>query len=159
MQTEQESASMQVKDIMTREVITVSVESPITEVADILFKKRIHGVPVVDGKKITGIITETDFFTKSASSIYLPSYIHFLKENRMYEKLSTEKQAEVDKLLNARAEDIMTKECVTIFQEMQVKDLLEFFRTTKFMTLPVTDENNNLVGIVTLSDIIGLLKA
>ncbi len=159
MQTEQSQGSMQVKDIMTKKVITVSAETPIMEVAEIIFKERIHAVPVVRDGKVIGIITETDFFTKNAASVYLPSYISFLKGNRMYEKLSPQKQAEVDKLLNARAKDIMTEECVTIFQEMQVKDLLEFFRTTSFMTLPVTDESNNLVGIVALADIIGLLKA
>ncbi len=159
MQPEKVQAALQVKDIMTPEVISVSPETPIMEVADVILKEKIHGVPVIRENKVVGIITETDFFTKDASGVYLPSYISFIKENRTYDKLTPENQEEVDKLLNARASDIMTENCVTILQEMQIKDLLEFFRTTNYSTLPVTDEKDNLVGIVTLSDIIGLLKA
>lgn len=160
MKPEQSSASMLIKDIMTKDVIFVNPETPIAEVAKIMFEKRIHGVPVIDGDgKIAGIVTETDFFTKDASFIYLPSYIAFLRGNLLYEELPPEKKREFDGLLNVRAKDIMTAECVTILQEMQVKDLLEFFRTTGFMVLPVTDESNKMVGIVALADILGLLKA
>lgn len=159
MSEEQISVSMKVEDIMTREVISATPETPITEVASLLFKNRIHGVPIIEGGKIVGIITETDFFTKDASSVHLPSYIAFLKENRVYDNLPPEKKNELDNLLNAKARDIMTTPCVTILRDMQVKDLLEFFRTTNFMTLPVTNEEDKLAGIVTLADVIGLLKA
>jgi CBS domain-containing protein len=113
----------------------------------------------VKGEKILGIITETDFFIKNVSSIFLPSYIAFLKENRTYANLSEEKKAEVNELLNAKASDIMTKNCITILQDMSIRDLLGFFRTTNFITLPVTDEDDRMVGIISISDIIGLLKA
>lgn len=154
-----ENGAMLVRDIMTKEVFSAETGTPITEVAEMMSQKRIHSVPVVDGGKIVGIITETDFFVKNAASIYLPSYIHFLKENRTYENLSREKQDEVNELLNAKASDIMTKNCVTVLEDMTVKELLDFFRTTNFITLPVTDQNEKLVGIVSISDIIGLLKA
>lgn len=150
---------MKVRDIMTKDVFSADPQMPITEVAEMMSKERIHSVPVVDGGKVIGIIAETDFFIKNASSIYLPSYIHFLKENRTYENLSQDKQDEVNELLNAKASDIMTKNCITVLQDMSVRDLLNFFRTTNFITLPVTDEKDDLVGIISISDIIGLLKA
>lgn len=155
----QESGAMLVRDIMTKTVFSATMKMPITEVAEMMSEKRIHAVPVVEDGKVVGIISETDFFVKNASSIYLPSYIHFLKENRTYKNMSKDKQDEVGELLDAKAEDIMTRNCITILESMSVRDLLDFFRNTNFVTLPVVDEEEKMVGIVSVSDIIGLLKA
>src|SRR5665647_434384 len=144
-----------VSDIMTKKVISVTSETKITEVAEILFKNRFHGVPVLDEGKIVGIITETDFFTKDAANLFLPSYIAFLKENQIVEELPEEKKDEVEKLLNVKAKDIMSPNCVSILQDMDLNALLEFFKATKFYTFPVIDEKESLVGIVTQSDIVG----
>jgi acetoin utilization protein AcuB len=51
-----------VKDVMTRGVITVSEDTPIEEAARIMADKKIGGLPVMDGKRLVGIITETDLF-------------------------------------------------------------------------------------------------
>jgi len=51
-----------VSDVMTRKVITVGPDSPIEEVARIMADNKIGGVPVVEKKKVIGIITETDLF-------------------------------------------------------------------------------------------------
>jgi CBS domain-containing protein len=150
---------MKVKEIMTRDVVSVSPETKITEVASILFKNRFHGVPVVTDGKIVGIITENDFFTRDAKNIFLPSYINFLQETKIADALTREKQEKIDKLMDSRAIDIMNSDCVTIMQDMDITDLLHFFRETNFNTLPVTDEKNDLVGVVTLADILGLIKA
>lgn len=149
---------MHVEDIMTKAVVSVSPETKITEVAEILFKNRFHGVPVVEKGKIVGIITEKDFFTRDSTNTFLPSYISFLKENRVMDGLSEEQKTEVESLLGLEAKDIMTKEYVSIFKDMDLHGLLEFFRTTKFTTIPVVDEADKMVGIVTISDLINLIK-
>lgn len=147
-----------VSDIMSEQVVFVTPETKITEVAEILFKNRYHGLPVLDRGKIVGIITETDFFTKDMANLHLPSYISFLQENRIVEGLPKEIESSVRALLNTQAKDIMTPNCVSILKDMDLHALLEFFKVTKFYTLPVIDETESLVGIVTQSDIIGLLK-
>ena len=50
------------KDVMTKSVITVEGDSPIEETARIMVDKKIHGLPVMDGDDVVGIITETDLF-------------------------------------------------------------------------------------------------
>ncbi len=55
-------SKLTVKEIMTREVITVCPDCPLEEAARIMVDNRIGGVPVVDGDKLIGIITETDLF-------------------------------------------------------------------------------------------------
>ncbi len=49
---------MQAQDIMTRRVITVGLETPIPEIAELLITHRISGVPVVDAKnRVLGMVT------------------------------------------------------------------------------------------------------
>jgi acetoin utilization protein AcuB len=50
------------KDVMTKSVITVEGDSRIRETARIMVEKKIHGLPVMDGENVVGIITETDLF-------------------------------------------------------------------------------------------------
>ena len=50
------------KDVMTESVITVKGDSRIRETARIMVDKKIHGLPVMDGEDVVGIITETDLF-------------------------------------------------------------------------------------------------
>lgn len=54
---------IKVKDIMTRDPITVAVDYTVTETAEILLKNKINGVPVVDHKgQVVGVVTQTDLF-------------------------------------------------------------------------------------------------
>ncbi len=50
------------RDVMTKSVITVEGDSRIRDTARIMVDKKIHGLPVMDGENIVGIITETDLF-------------------------------------------------------------------------------------------------
>lgn len=51
-----------VKDVMTKDVLTVTEETPIEEAAYIMAKNKIGGLPVMRGKEMVGLITETDLF-------------------------------------------------------------------------------------------------
>lgn len=55
-------SKVKVKDVMTKKVITVSKDTPIEEAARIMADKKIGGLPVVDGERVVGVITETDLF-------------------------------------------------------------------------------------------------
>jgi acetoin utilization protein AcuB len=149
---------MKVKDIMTPNPIVVGMDTKISEIANIIFKNRFHAVPVVEKERVVGIITEGDFFTKDSSFLFLPSYIDFISNTQIAGALTKDKQEKINKLLNISAKDIMTKECVSILEDMEIEDLLNFFRETKYTTLPVIDSFDKLVGIITLVDILGLIK-
>jgi CBS domain-containing protein len=143
---------------MIQSVVTVSPETKVTEVAEILFKNKFHAIPVVENGKIVGIVTENDFFTRDCENIFLPSHINFIKGTEFIDKLKGEEKEELEKLIDLRAKDIMSKRCISILEDMDMKDLVEFFRETKFITLPVINKEDKLVGIITVSDIIGLIK-
>jgi acetoin utilization protein AcuB len=55
-------SKVKVKTVMSKKVITVSKETPIEEAARIMADKKIGGLPVMDGDKVVGMITETDLF-------------------------------------------------------------------------------------------------
>jgi acetoin utilization protein AcuB len=55
-------AKLKVEKVMTREVVTVSGDTPLEEAARIMTDRRIGGLPVMDGENLVGIITETDLF-------------------------------------------------------------------------------------------------
>ncbi|MDY6854320.1 MAG: CBS domain-containing protein [Thermodesulfobacteriota bacterium] len=52
--------SLKVKEVMITDVITISPEADIKEAGKIMLDKKIGCLPVVEGKKLTGLITETD---------------------------------------------------------------------------------------------------
>lgn len=142
---------------MTKNVISVSPETKIEEIAQLLTRNRIHGVPVVEDGKLVGIIAEDDFFTKDSVNLHLPSYINLLKEAKISREVKSGEKEKLHELFNARAKDIMTPNCATLSPDTQINDAVKIFKETKFNALPVVDKNNGLAGIVALADIINLL--
>ncbi|MGE5507080.1 MAG: CBS and ACT domain-containing protein [Chitinophagales bacterium] len=53
-------AKMKVKDVMTREVFTISPEATIEEAALLMRERQVGGLPVVEGRQVVGVITETN---------------------------------------------------------------------------------------------------
>lgn len=150
---------MKVKDIMVRDVVSVRPETKITDVANILFTHRFHGVPVLDNGMLVGIVTENDFFIKDSTSLFLPSYINLLKDSGMPSGLSSEQKEKITRLLNAKAKDIMSKDCVCASPDTELDELMDIFRRTNFTTIPVTTKENMLEGIVTVMDVVRLMGA
>lgn len=148
---------MKIKEIMTRDVITVDEYMPVTEVAKIVSENKIHAVPVIDkDRHVLGIITETDFFTKdNASMVYMPSLIDFVNSGKMEYK--EEENEEVSKVLNAKAKDIMSAKTENISEDMELEDFVKLIKEKSFNSYCVVDENGVLVGIMTVADAIKLL--
>ena len=59
---------MKVSDVMSKEVLSVQPSTPLHEVARLLIKHGISGMPVVDGDRLVGVISEADFVNKRAHS-------------------------------------------------------------------------------------------
>lgn len=148
---------MNVSDIMTKEVITVKKSTTLGEAAGILAKLRIHGMPVVDDeKKVIGIITESDFFTKDSSNVYLPTFLNFTFMNKTPGDLK-EKLGQTSTEQTTKVENIMTENCKTVRPDFPVQELVALIKESNFNTFPVTDEKGTLCGIVTVMDVIKLL--
>ena len=147
---------MKISEVMTKEVIFVNPESKLDKVARLLTENRIHGMPVVAEGKVVGIVVEDDFFTKGSLSIHLPSYIDFLKKAQVEKTLDGSQKKDVSKLFDINVQDIMTADCLTISPEMNVMETVYLFKKTGHKTFPVVDGEKNLLGIITLADILQL---
>ena len=153
---------LKVKDIMTRQVLTVSPETTVKEAAVLLAEKAISGVPVLKGDKIVGIFSESDVLrsikmTRKDLRLVYPSVsplgVAFQEEVTQREIL--EAYSEAGKM---PVGEVMTKDVVTVDPEMTVKDAVLKMMDRSINRLPVLDKGL-LVGIVTRGDIIrGLAK-
>ncbi|HLN18894.1 MAG TPA: CBS domain-containing protein [Patescibacteria group bacterium] len=150
---------MKIKDIMTVSVITVSPQTSITSLFDIISQYGFHGLPVIENKKVVGIVTEDDFFLKNYDDLYLPAYIRFVKENKNAGNISPDIKEKIEKILTAKTKDLMSENPITASPEMEVMELMDTIKKTKFVTFPVTDNDKKLLGIVTLADILGTVKS
>ena len=118
-----------ISTIMITNVVTVSPDDKLTVVKEILFNKRFHHIPVVKGPKnqLVGIITSYDIF----------------KLNRKFEEYDS---------LTVR--DIMTKKIATLRPEEAIGAAAQVFLRHLFHGMPIVNENQELVGIITTHDIL-----
>jgi CBS-domain-containing membrane protein len=140
---------------MKSEVISVRSDQSVQDVAELLMRNGIHGVPVVDGDMVVvGIVTESDFFMKDRATLHIPSFMDIMQKTMVAKALGDTDRATIDRILSARVKDIMTAECMTVYEGTPLHDLLQIFATTHFKTIPVVDDRRRLVGVVTLTDML-----
>jgi len=146
---------LKVKDIMTREVISVSPETEITDAAKILLEKRINGVPVIDAfGRLVGIICQSDLVAQQ-KSIPVPSVFTFLDS---YIPLTSMKRIdkEMKKIAALTVKEAMTLEPVTVNPETDIEDVAKLMVDKKYHTLPVV-KGGKVVGIVGKEDVLKTL--
>lgn len=140
--------STRAQDAMTEEVVFVNRTTPLKDVADILNRHDISGVPVVDDEnKVVGVISEKDFlFNMGAKETrtFMGVVAHCLK-NKGCVAISMQKQ---------KAQDIMSSPAVTVSENTLVSEIAGIFTEKKINRTPVTDPNDILIGIVTRTDIV-----
>lgn len=144
-----------VQDIMTREVITVTPETEITQAARILIEKRINGLPVVnESGKLVGVICQSDIIAQQ-KKMPLPSIFTFLDG---YIALSSIKQLEkeVRKIAASTVGEAMSANPVTVKPDSTLETVAALMVDRNFHTLPVVSEGR-LVGILGKEDLLRTL--
>lgn len=144
---------MLVKDIMSKDVVTVYETNTIEEVARIFIDKKISGVPVVDSeKKIVGIISEGDLVFQQ-KKLNPPVFLSFFDG-----VIQVGKSAffdEIKKISAFLVKDLMTKDDLIIARETaDLSDVASLLIENKVNRIPIVDDENRVVGIVTRYDII-----
>lgn len=143
--------TLKVRDAMTTDVIVVNPDTPVKEIAEIMLKNRIGGVPVVENERLVGIVTEEDLIMKNVR-IHFPTYIQLLDAVIYLESLKKYEE-ELRRAVGATAKDVMSKELVTISPDASLEDAATLMVEKGISRLPVV-ENDKLVGIVTKRDIL-----
>ena len=143
------------KDIMTREVITISPDTEIAQAAQLLLTNRINGVPVInDAGILVGILCQSDLIIQQ-KNISIPSLFTLLDG---FISLTSSKKLdkEVEKIAATKVADAMTANPVTVNSDTGIADVATLMVEKSYHTLPVVDAGN-LVGIVGKEDVLRTL--
>ena len=126
-----------IKEIMTKEIIYNTPDEGVIKAFEILLKHKISCLPIVDAdKKVIGIITATDI----GYNLIIDAYT-----------------------IDTKISDVMTKKVISVNPENTILDAMkkmdEFGHSKEIINqLPVVDESNKLIGIISDGDIIRVLS-
>ena len=117
---------MKDSEVMSRDVQCVGPDQPVQEAAGFMLSANAGSIPVTEGRKLLGIITDRDIAVRGVAKGYGP-------ETAVRDLMS-------DDIVSARIDD-------------EVADVAERMSTAQVRRLPVIDENQELCGIVSLGDL------
>ena len=127
-QNKQESGSRRsVRDVMTPNPASVSEKDSIKRAAEIMKREDAGVVPVVDGRKVIGIVTDRDIV------------VRVIAEGR--------------DCANAKVSDAMSKQVRAVKEETPINEVLQLMSKEQIRRVPVTNSNDELIGIVSIGDI------
>ncbi|MFC1809010.1 PTS sugar transporter subunit IIA [Candidatus Omnitrophota bacterium] len=141
--------SLTAKDIMLKNIVSISLDNTLKDVLDLFFEKNISGAPVLneDGT-IAGVLTE-----KELINLGLPKYmgsmdnISFLNDFEPFQKIF-EKEDEL------KVKDICQKKFITVHENTAVIQLAFYFVHKNCRRLFVIDEGKKVVGVIMRKDLI-----
>lgn len=140
------------KDIMTKEVITVGQDTPIKNLAEILWKNRISGAPVLDeAGTVVSVVTESDLIDQT-KKVHIPTMISLL-DSVIFLESSKKTEREIRKMSGNTAGDISSSEFITVTEETGLDEIATIMSEKNIHTLPVM-QDDKLVGVIGKSDII-----
>jgi CBS domain-containing protein len=137
--------AMKVRDVMTEEVFTVDSDTPLKIVATRMLEYGVSGMPVVDGDRVLGVISETDVLFKERTAPDRKGLVDWLVHYAEDPPLA--------KLEARTAGQAMTTPAVTIAPGRSIADAAERMLELSIDRLPVVD-GDFLVGIVTRTDLV-----
>lgn len=138
---------MLIKDLMTRDVITVSPGTPLKEVGRLLKEKRISGIPVLDDAgKIVGIVTITDI-------LMIIRAVYDFQENRRNATGLSVNELVGTALLNKKVSEVMKRDVCTLDEDKSLHDVMKLMFTEKIHTIPIT-KDGKLVGVIGKRDLV-----
>lgn len=140
------------KDIMTRDVFSVTQETDLKELAAMFVKHKVTAMPVVDDDgKLVGMISQTDLVEQD-KPLHIPTVIS-LFDWVIYLESEKKFQEEVEKVTARTVNEICSREPITCSPETPVSEIASLMVDNKVHLVPVVD-NGNLVGVVARLDLI-----
>ena len=140
------------REIMTREVVTVTTETSLKELASKFVETRYSNMPVLDNNgKLIGVISETDLIEQQ-KPLHIPT-VMALFDGVFY--LDSEKsfKEQVDRVTATTVGELCNKKPVTCAPEATVREIASLMSKHKVHLLPVV-EAGNMIGVVSRLDMI-----
>ena len=136
---------MQVKDIMSRSIKTVTSSTQLSEVVSLMCLYRYSGLPVVDDGKLVGIISEKDVLHR-----LLPNVDELMSNMSTIDFDSLIK--DYSNVINLKVADLMTTGVASVTPDMHILRAAAIMAGKRFRRIPVT-EGDKLVGMLSLGDV------
>jgi CBS domain-containing protein len=118
---------MKVKDIMTKEMEVIPGSASVKEAAEIMKRYDIGSLPIVEGSRVVGILTDRDIVLRSDAPGHDPNEV--------------------------TVKDIMTGKLAVVSADQDVTEAARLMAERQVRRLPVVDRDMQLIGIVSLGDI------
>ncbi len=139
---------MQVRDFMRQDVVTTKSNTSLPQLWKLLSRKHIHSISVVDGaSKLLGIIVKEDFLKK-----LFPDYSEVLPELGLHAD-DEELDIEWEKLKHLTAASVMKTQVLFTRPDTNVMRALSRMIVQRVRQLPVLDDNDQLIGVISKGDI------
>ncbi|HIP35188.1 MAG TPA: CBS domain-containing protein [Methanothermococcus okinawensis] len=131
-----------VQDYMTEDPIVATPGMRLKDVARVMLRNGFRRLPVVSEDRLVGMVTSTDFIRLLGSDW---AFNHMITGN-------------VKEITNVRVEEVMTKDPLRVCKDDSLKSTAEIMIKGSIGALPVVEDRDNLVGIITEKDIIAFLR-
>jgi CBS domain-containing protein len=145
-----------IQEIMTRDVVAVTVATPVSDVARLLWKHKLTGVPVLEGRRVVGVVTEYDLIARQ-SEWDAPLYVVFL--DAFLPVPGTGDEEQLRRILATTAGQLMSAPAITLTPDATVQDAATLMYERRVNPVPIVDDAGELVGIVSRSDIVRLMAS
>jgi CBS domain-containing protein len=127
MATQQGQPQRLLRDVMTREVETVAPTADVTQVAKTMKALNVGALPVCDGTRLNGMITDRDIVTRVIADERNPGAV--------------------------KAQDAMSPGVMYCYDDQRVEEAARVMEGEQIRRLPILNRKNQLVGIVSLGDL------
>ena len=132
---------MKVKEIMSANVVTVELDDKLAVVKDAFENLKFHHLLVVEDLKLLGVISDRDLFKALSPNIGTST--------ESYKDAAT---------LNKRVHQIMTRHPIVLDEDATIDDAIDLFNTHSISCIPIVNNDNAPVGIVSWRDVLKALQ-
>lgn len=140
------------KDIMKKDVVTVSPETSVEELGRLFIDKNISGAPVIDEDGgLYGIVTENDMISRN-TQFHIPTILRIFDAFIPLESAS-KVEKEIKKMTASTVGEICSRDVLTIDEETSLPDIATLMTEKKMHLLPVV-KDERVIGIVGKKEII-----
>jgi CBS domain-containing protein len=144
------------RNVMTRDVISVTLDTPVRKIASLLVKHRIGAVPVIDdGGAPIGIVSGSDLIRpdRAAREAWRRTWLEILAEG---EPFAPEFLAWFGSQ-NHNARAVMSAPVITVNEETSLPEIAEILTTRRIKRVPVVTDGR-IVGIISCADLVRALS-
>lgn len=143
---------MLLKDIMTKDVLTLSPNDSLQDAAELLIKNNISGAPVVDAfNNVIGMLTEGDL-VRQQKPVTQPLFLMFLDSAFPvnYKKM----KEEMEEVAAITVVQLMSKDVISLHEYEEVSTAAKYMINDNINRVPIINDEGQLLGIVTRHDIV-----